>query len=228
MKGSFKIKPYYKGNVMNLPSTFKINVEYGQCSMFWPNLDILPIDQRRQYYIGETITVQIQCKDLLNNTVEEEGNEIFTANIKQVLDDKSEIKYDYKKTFLNGKHLISFTPSRIGKYSIDISLNGKKYGENKIVEINSIDKSKYTCMNKKQVDDVIDCDDQDYRNFIKDILGEIYTCTDDNTEKGFLYKCFSTDENCETDTTKCGCLGNMNKWNGYCYSSNNNPIEAVR
>ena len=228
IKGSFKIKPYYKGIVMNLPSTFKINVEYGQCSMFWPNLDILPIDQRRQYYIGETITVQIQCKDLLNNTVEEEGNEIFTANIKQVLDDKSEIKYDYKKTFLNGKHLISFTPSRIGKYSIDISLNGKKYGENKIVEINSIDKSKYTCMNKKQVDDVIDCDDQDYRNFIKDILGEIYTCTDDNTEKGFLYKCFSTDENCETDTTKCGCLGNMNKWNGYCYSTNNNPIEAVK
>ena len=99
---------------------------------------------------------------------------------------------------------ISFTPSRIGKYSIDISLNGKKYGENKIVEINAIDKSKYTCMNKKQVDDVIDCDEQDYRNFIKDILGEIYTCTDDNTEKGFLYKCFSTDENCETDTTKSG------------------------
>ena len=227
-KDSYTIKAYKKGIAMDLPSKFRINVEYGQCSMLWPNLDILPIDQRRQYYIGETITIQIQCKDLLNNTVEEEGNEIFTANIKQVLDDNSGIKYDYKKTFLNGKHLISFTPSRIGKYSIDISLNGKKYGENKLIEINSIDKSKYSCMNKKQVDNVIDCDDPDYRNFIKDILGEQYTCTADNITKGYLYKCLSTDEECFTNTTECGCLDDGVKWKGYCYSKEHNPIEGVK
>ena len=53
---------------MSLKNTFKINVEFGQCSMFGSNLEILPIDQRHQYYIGETIVIQIQCKDLLNNT----------------------------------------------------------------------------------------------------------------------------------------------------------------
>ena len=227
IKDIFIIKALYKGEVMSLKNTFKINVEFGQCSMFGANLEILPIDQRHQYYIGETIVIQIQCKDLLNNTVEEEGNEIFTANIRQVLDDNSEIKYDYKKTFSNGKHLIAFTPSKVGKYSVDISLNGKKYGENKIVEINSIDKSKFSCMNKKQVDNVIDCDDQDYRNFVKNILGDTYSCTD-NTEKGYLYRCFSNDNECVTDTTKCGCLGNGAKWNGFCYSSSYNPIEAVK
>ena len=226
MKGIFIINALLKGVVMKLEKQFTLNVVHGQCSMFGANLEILPIDNRRQYYIGEIITIQIQCKDLLNNTVDEEGNEIFTASIKQILDYNREIKYDYKKTFSNGKHLISFTPSKVGKYSIEVSLNGKKYGENEIVEINSIDKSKYSCMNKKQVDNIIDCDEQDYRNFIKEILG-IFSCVDDNPEKGYLYKCYSDNE-CVTDTTKCGCLNDFVKWNGYCYSINNNPIESVK
>ena len=36
------------------------------------------------------------------------------------------------------------------------------------------------------------------------------------------------DNECVTDTTKCGCLGNGAKWNGFCYSSSYNPIEAVK
>ena len=122
--------------------------------------------------------------------LEEEGNEIFTAKIRQIADDKTEIKYDYTKTFSNGAHLISFTPSKIGSYSIDISLNGKKYGENILVKINAINKSKYSCMNKKQVDNIIDCDEdyQDssvkeenkYRYYVKSILSESLMCYNSN------------------------------------------------
>ena len=235
-RDTYTLQALYQGKKLNLKSTFKINVQYGQCSITDANPTLLPIDSRYDYYIGEKITVQIKCKDILGNIVEEEGNEIFTANIRQIADDKTEIKYDYTKTFSNGAHLISFTPSKIGSYSIDISLNGKKYGENILVKINAINKSKYSCMNKKQVDNIIDCDEdyQDssvkeenkYRYYVKSILSESLMCYNSN-KKGYIYKCFSSDEECVSDTTKCGCLGEVEKWNGYCYSKNYHPINSV-
>ena len=45
IKDIFIIKALYKGEVMSLKNTFKINVEFGQCSMFGANLEILPIDK---------------------------------------------------------------------------------------------------------------------------------------------------------------------------------------
>ena len=91
-------------------------------------------------------------------------------------------------------------------------------------------------MNKKQVDNIIDCDEdyQDssvkeenkYRYYVKSILSESLMCYNSN-KKGFIYKCFSSDEECVSDTTKCGCLGEVEKWNGYCYSKNYHPINSV-
>ena len=226
---TYELRAVHNGLLMELNNNFRIKVKYGQCSMNKPDPIILPIDERNVFYIGETITVEIKCKDLLGNIVEEEGNEIFTANIKQILEDKNEIKYDYKKEFSNGRHLISFTPSQIGSYSIDINLNGKKYGNNTGVEINPINKNKYNCMDKKQVDNIIDCDDKEkkYRDFVKNILGEEFTCAE--SQNGYVYKCSSTEENCVSDTTTCGCSEEtFTKWNGYCYSNYNNPISSVQ
>ena len=237
-KDTYTIEALHKGEILNLTRTFKIIIEYGQCSMKDPEPKILPIDNRNVYFIGETITIEIMCKDVLGNIVEKEGDEIFTANIRQIVDNVTEIKYNYKKEFSLGSHLISFTPSKIGSYSIDISLNGKKYGNNNMIEINPIDKTKFSCMNKKQFDDFKKCDEKDedeteyekrykYRVFINEVLGESFICPNP-TQDGYLYKCFSEDSECVEDTTKCGCLSGIDKWNGYCYSSENNPIELVK
>jgi hypothetical protein len=228
-RDTYTLEALYKGKKMNLKDSFKINVLFGQCSTTDANPTILKIDQRNETYIGETVTVEILCKDILGNAVEKEGNEIFTANIKQIVDNETEIEYDYKKGFSNGKHLISFTPSKIGFYSIDISLNGKKYGNNSIVEVIPINKTKYSCMNKKQFDDLVDCDDEEhkYRDFIRNILTDQFMCYN-NTTPGQIYKCLSEDEQCVSNTTNCGCLGESDKWNGYCYSKKSNPIELVK
>ena len=236
-KDIYTIKALYKNQIMNLASETTIKVKPGDCSTNLANdsLQILPIDNRRQYYIGEIITIQIECKDIYSNTIEEKGNEVFIANIKQIQDDKTEIKYDYTKEFSNGKYLISFTPSQIGNYHINISLNGNKYGDNKLVEINSIDKNKLSCMDKRQVNDFVNCDSNteqgaQYRNLVKEILGDLFTCSSsfETYKEGLLYKCFSSDEKCVSDTTKCDCLGKGTKWNGFCYSTSVNPIEAVK
>ena len=237
-KDTYTIEALHKGKVMNLKNVFRINVAYGQCSIKEADPRIIEKDRRNMSFIGETVTVEIYCKDILGNIVEEEGNEIFTANIRRIVNNVTEIKYNYKKEFNQGRHLISFTPAKVGTYSIDISLNGKKYGNNIVVEIYPIDKSKYSCMNKKQVDDLINCDEVDktetefekkykYRAFLRDILGESFICNENENPTALLYKCFSSDTECIADTTKCGCLGNSVKWNGYCYSTQSNPIELV-
>ena len=84
-------------------------------------------------------------------------------------------------------------------------------------------------MDKKQVDNLIDCDDKEkkYRDFVKNILGEEFTCAE--SQNGYVYKCSSTEENCVSDTTTCGCSEEtFTKWNGYCYSNYNNPISSVQ
>ena len=227
--GEFTINALYQGSVLDLNPSFKIIVQYGQCSMHEPKTELMLIDRRNEYYIGETISVHFQCKDILGNIVQTEGTEIFSANIRQILEDKKEIKYDYVKTFDQGNHYISFTPSKIGNYSIDISLNGKKYGDEISFGVKEINRNKIHCLNKKQVDNVIDCDEdfegnKTYRNFVQEILGSNLVCHND-TEQGKIYKCSLTSE-CITNTITCPCDEGYVKINGYCYpESSTSPVK---
>ena len=227
--GEFTINALYQGSVLDLNPSFKIIVQYGQCSMHEPKTELMLIDRRNEYYIGETISVHFQCKDILGNIVQTEGTEIFSANIRQILEDKKEIKYDYVKTFDQGNHYISFTPSKIGNYSIDISLNGKKYGDEISFGVKEINRNKIHCLNKKQVDNVIDCDEdfegnKTYRNFVQEILGSNSVCHND-TEQGKIYKCSLTSE-CITNTITCPCDEGYVKINGYCYpESSTSPVK---
>ena len=229
LTGTYTLEALFRGEKMNLQGEFKITIEYGECSTKYPFLEIMRIDQRNETFIGETVSIGIICKDAIGNVVEKAGDEIFTANIRQIVNNVTEIKYDYKKDFKDGRHLIYFTPSQIGNYMIDISLNGKIYGETQMVEVIPINKTKYTCMNKKQFDNIIDCDGEEptYRDFLREILTDSFMCYD-TKETGFLYKCSSSDENCVSNTVDCDCLGSNEKWNGYCYSSAVNPIESVK
>ena len=218
--GVYYVKALINGKELEI--SHKITVTYGSCSTFDANPKILPIDNRNVFYAGETIVIQIDCKDNLGNVVIEEGNSIFTANIKQI---DSEQNYVYLKTFENGHHFITFTPPSVGNYTVDISLNGKKYGNTLKIPIQKIDSTKYNCMDKRFVNEVKDCQSPDYKNLLIDILGESYVCSDGNTE-GKLYKC-TDDSKCVLHTNECKCESEFEEWNGYCYKSGSNPVKSI-
>ena len=216
----FEVKAVINGKEITLQSVFKIKVRYGDCSTNDADPQFLPIDHRTEFYSGETLIIQIYCKDTLGNNVTVEGKEIFLANIKKEGDD---FTYDYTKTFKDGQHLITFTPPTIGKYIIHITLNGKKYGQ-LTTDIKSLNSSYYTCMDKRQVSNLIDCDSDGYKQLLKEIIGEEYVCS----ENGNVFNCtVGGKDKCVNDTNYCDCSNGANKTNGYCYPIENNPHEQI-
>ena len=221
LKDNFTLVALKNDKEMKLASPFKITVEYGSCSTYGADPQVKPIDNRMEFYAGETIVIGMKCKDTLGNIVTTQNNEIFLANIKQ---NETNIVYNhYNKTFENGEHLISFVPSTNGNYSIDITLNGKKYGNTLIVRILPIDSTKYNCMDKRFVNTLETCNTKEYRDLLKDILGDDYMC--DTTTGAALYKCNKEDKNCVSHTNGCKCSND--EWNGFCYDNTSNPIKQV-
>ena len=215
--GDYSIKLKKDGTMMNLKSDYTISVVPLECSFFEPEIKLLPNDYRDEYYYGENINVEIKCKDIFGNYITTKGNEIFSAKIKLVNEENDdEIIYKFDQSdFSQGKHYITFSLDEPGIYNLDINLNGNKYGESLNFEIKSIDSTKYTCMNKNQVDNLADCDNDAYRNLLQEILGNEYICYTSN-KKGYLYKCSSTDADCVIHTNECKCSEEYS-WMGYCY-----------
>ena len=220
--GSYLLKMIKNGIEMKLLNEFRVSVQSLECSLFEPNIEILPIDYRNDYYYKEKITIQIKCKDILGNHVDKKGNEIFKAYIQR--DDLNDI-YEFDEYFKEGLHYIPFYLEEEGNYNINIFLNGKKYGESLQILIKTIDNTKYNCMNKIQVENLEDCDTDIYRILLQEILGDSYVCYF-STEKGSLYKCNQTDVECVKHTNQCPCLEGTS-WQGYCYPTGFNPIEQV-
>ena len=102
--GEFTINALYQGSVLDLNPSFKIIVQYGQCSMHEPKTELMLIDRRNEYYIGETISVHFQCKDILGNIVQTEGTEIFSANIRQITLFTSFFEWNVFSTVYNSKN----------------------------------------------------------------------------------------------------------------------------
>ena len=228
--GNYSLYAMIDGNVMYLPNVFKINVGFGACSLNEPNPRIMPIDRRNEYYSGETINIRIQCKDSLGNPVTVEKQEIFLASIKK---ENETMPYSYNKTFSNGEHVFTFTPPTIGFYTIDISLNGKKYGNTLNIPILAINSSLYNCLDKRQVENIEDCDNDNYRLLVKDILGDKYVAADENITEGKLFICPANDSEASGNdilvahTKDCGCPKNTKEWNGFCYTEGNVPSEQI-
>ena len=229
--GIYTVNALINEKVMTLQNVFKINVGFGACSLYDANPRILPIDRRETYYSGETITIKIKCKDSLGNQVIEQGKEIFLANIKK---ENETISYSYNKTFSGGEHAFTFTPPTVGNYSIDISLNGKKYGKTLDIEILAINSNLYNCLDKRQVENIEECDNDNYRLLVKDILGENYVAADDDIKEGKLFVCPSNDTEAESGnqtlvahTKDCGCPKNTKEWNGFCYMEGSVPSEQI-
>ena len=89
----------------------------------------------------------------------------------------------------------------------------------------SADSSKYHCLDNRDVDKLEDCDTNDYREFVKNTLGEDYLCDTAQTG-GKLFKCPGSSK-CVAHTKDCGCPTGTTEWNGFCYPTNNNPIKKV-
>jgi hypothetical protein len=219
--GSYSIQMLKSGTVMNLPNNYQLTVNPLECSNVNPELSLLPISGRRNYYTKERITIEIKCKDIFGNIISQKGNEIFKA---YTLNKDDNSISDFDEYFSDGMHYITFWVEEEGKYTLDVTLNGQKYGQSIDLEIKDFSGSTYMCMDKREVNNVVDCDTSDYRAYILGILGSEYVC-DTATTKGALYKCSSTDTECVTNTNQCECQGNP--WQGYCYPDSVNPISQV-
>ena len=219
--GTYALQVVKSGTVMNLNNNYQVTVNPLECSKVNPELSLLPISGRYNYYTKERITIEIKCKDIFGNQISQKGNEIFKAYTISV--DDNEIS-DFDGYFSDGLHYITFYVEQEGTYNIDVTLNGQKYGESLNLKINSFDGSKYVCMDKREVNNLADCDTSDYRTYILNLLGSEYVC-DTTTTKGVLYKCQASDTECVTNTNQCDCQGNP--WQGYCYPDSVNPISQV-
>ena len=227
---SIKINNYGDYNLQILKNTaiispnLKISVQPLECSMIGPEFNLLEIDNRNDYYYKEKITIEIKCKDIFGNNISQKGTEIFKAYAIRETDNEI-FEFDEKaNSFKDGKHYIEFSLEEVGNYILDVTLDGKKYGESLNLEIKDIDTSKYNCMDKNQVNNLNDCDTSDYRSLLKEILGDDNICYE-TTNKGTLYKCTSTDTDCVKHTNQCECEGTS--WQGFCYPEGNNPIALV-
>ena len=222
---TFKLMALKNNKIMNLKQNFSLIVDYGNCSLYGAAPEILPIDNRTQFYPGEKLTVQIQCKDNLGNPVTKEGNEIFSANIKR---NDEDLPFSYIKEFINGYHLISFIPTLIGQYTVNITLNGKKYGNSLDIEVQSINSSKYNCLDRRQVDTIEQCNTPQYREFLKGLLGETHVAyEEEDIINGTLFKCPSDDSIHVAHTKDCGCPNGAEYWNGFCYLKDYNPTNQT-
>ena len=222
--GTYSIKMLKKGEIMNLPE-YRISIQPLECSAFDPELTLLPIDNRQEYYIKEKIIIKIKCKDIYGNHVKTKGNELFKAYVIKENENTDNDIYDFDEYFKDEYHYIPLYVEEPGNYILDVTLNGKKYIEGINLEIKPIDSSKYNCMDKTQVENLEDCDTENYRNYIKEILGESNICYS-STIKGVLYKCNPTDTECVSHTNQCQCQNGIS-WQGYCYPNGFNPIEQV-
>ena len=218
---TFKIVALKDKNIMNLKQNFYIVVDYGNCSLYEAAPEIIPIDGRTEFYPGEKLTVKIQCKDNFGNPVTKEGKEIFSANIKR---EEEDLTFPYKKEFLNGFHLITFTPSLVGNYIVNITLNGKKYGDTLNIKVQPIDSSKYNCLDRRQVDAIEECYSPEYLEFLIKLLGESNIAHEENAT---LFICPSNNSNLVSHTKDCGCPNNAESWNGFCYLKDYNPINQI-
>ena len=222
---TFTIIALKDNKIMDLAQNFSLIVDYGNCSLYGADPEIIPIDNRREFYPGEKLTVRIQCRDNLGNPVTKEGKEIFTANIKRENDDQL---FSYNKEFLNGFHLITFTPTLVGNYTVNITLNGKRYGDTLNINIQSIDGSKYNCMDRRQVDKIEECTNDEYIEFLIELLGDSNIASDEgNVQNSTLFKCPSDDSFNVSHTKDCGCPNNADSWNGFCYLKDYNPINQI-
>ena len=218
--GTYSLQILKNGVKMNLPNEYTISVKPLECSMNSPELNLLKNEEREEYYYNERITMEIKCKDIFGNHVKERGKEIFKL---YALSEENEV-FEFDEHFKNELHYIYFSLENPGKYTIDVTLNGKKYGESLELEIKSIDTSNYICMDKSQVEKLEDCDTSAYRAFLQSLLGSEYICLNPTTQ-GALFKCDASDIECVVNTNVCDCQGEP--WQGYCYPNDNNPISKV-
>ena len=179
----------------------------GDCSINYPNYKIIPIDNRinLEYYLGETIKIEIYCKDNLGNQIEKKGYESFSIIIKN-----NNIEIPNKVEF-NKIYFSKFKISDIGNYTISVFLNGTKYYEEKEIKIKKMEceKNEIMCLDKKCVKKLSECD----QNFMEEILKENF-CKNSPSKP---FKCkVNKEEKCVNDTSECDCELNFEKCNGMC------------
>ena len=83
-------------------------------------------------------------------------------------------------------------------------------------------------MDKRQVEELKDCDTIDYRKLVRQIIGDKLVAEDENIKDGKLFKCPEDESKLVAHTKDCGCPSNTEQWNGFCYIKEYNPINQIK
>ena len=224
--GKYEVLAFYNDIQYKLRNTFTLTILHKECSFNSPTLNITKIDNRNDiFYSGEEVEINIYCTDIYGNLITNIGTENFKATINN---NGNLISYEHKFTDI---HKIYFTTENEGEYYIQILLNGKNYSNYIKIEVEKFNETLFMCMNKKQVIDLNEClNITNYMDLIKEIEGDDNTCPDNETDKndGKVFYCQTDGKlGCTYNTSYCDCDSNMTNINGYCYPTENGPLDLV-
>ena len=225
--GIYNVKAIYNDKELALKTTtFLLTINHKECSFNNPQLTISKIDNRNNiFYSGEEVEINIYCKDIYGNLIENPGKE----NFKAIIDNNGNLITS--EHIFDQIHKIYFTTENEGDYDIQILLNGKDYSDSIKIKVEKFSENLFMCMDKKQVTNIKDCSDEtnQYKDLIINIEGKDNICEDDlNFNEGNFFYCKKDGEFiCTYNTSYCDCDENYEKINGYCYPIESGPIDLV-
>ena len=221
--GKYTPRVFYQDQEIKLRAN-TITILHKECSFNNPYLNITKIDKRNEtFYSGEEIEINIYCTDIYGNLIENKGNEDFNAII------NNNDKYISSEARFEDVHKINFTTENEGDYEIQVMLNGKFYSNPLKIKVEKFNESLYMCMDKRQVKELKDCANNDYKSLIEEIEEKNNICNSSEFDEGKVFYCKKNNlSNCIDNTNDCDCDENFDKINGYCYPKDLNPIELVK
>jgi hypothetical protein len=171
----YNVTAYYNNKEIELNSYFRLAINHKDCSFYNPALNISKIDYKNDFfYSGEEIEINIYCSDQYGNLIKSPGKENFKAIINN---NGSMITNYHSFDDLAHIHKIHFITENEGDYVIQVMLNGKNYSDQLNIKVENFDENLFMCMNKKQVNDLKKClDENNYRALIIDIEGKNNIC----------------------------------------------------
>ena len=231
--GTYRLELYIDGAPFTCAHGLNtVIVGPGNCSALNPSYMITPRGDDA-VYPGESVEVEIRCRDKIGNAINTKGNEEFVITVNGT--ELDVVKSDYIETtpvFVsensNGVYKARFTLVYSGQYVVNIKLNGEMYGKDSLTVMHAVcNEGTFMCKNKTCVNNAIDCDvsyvevkercsGEDKKVFECKVNGEM-VCVD-VTE---LSKC-----DCDDGYQKCNGMCLPNEYN-YCQSNSNSNIKHV-
>ena len=225
--GEYQLQINYHGKILNNYSGINlITITPNDCVGNNPEVDILPIDKRDFFFVGENINMRIKCKDLYGNYIINKGNENFNSLIYDSFKNEIPNTINFQRDVINNSQLFYYNNFKIyepGNYNIFIYLNSSLYKSfNLSINDNKCKQNEFQCLNKlcfENLAELYECNEK----FLYNIeIDKSYICNDSSLIKeGKVFRC-SENGDCVKDLNECECSNGYSKCNGQCLKDEQN------